>query len=502
MTVFKTHGTVIRNFFAVVWNRPMLLMAAFMIFAMCFWTLQCSLLQNILGLDILETITWGAQMAMGHGKHPPLSGWVGYFFSIISGRSDWSLYLAAQLSLVVGACFVYKVARMFWDEYASAVATLLLFFLFYYTPSETKFSTYFLEIALQPIMTYYFFKASREKKIHQWLLFGFFCGLGILNKYSTCLLLAGFLIVFFLNRDYRKQFFSLGPWLGLVIFLLVISPHLIWLFHHDFVCLKHVGNRLAEEHDWTLPLVVIATAVYPFAMQGAVMCLACLPRYRHWARKKKEMEILRWSLILTLVPSLTFIGIAFCGSDVIMMWFCSTASWTGIAVVAAFPFVIDREIFKRVYLLLLLFFFCMAIGTTCDLLFSSRKRIHTTPSAIVDPALAFWQSKRSDPIPVVVGERWWATVLEQYSEGHAPACEVNDDVFFELYRNRISEDGALLIGDPEAFKDFIQKTGYRDLKFTPIEYEFKALLGRKKKSAFFVAYYPSRAEREMETQRH
>ena len=485
-----------RSFFSSLWDRPVNLMLFFMAFAMVFWTVQCSLLQNILGLDILETITWGAQMTLGHSKHPPLSGWVGYFFSVLSGHSDWSLYFAAQLSLMIGAWFVYKLARMFWDEYASAVAALLLFFLFYYTPSETKFSTYFLEIALQPVMAYCFFKALREHRIHQWLLFGFFCGLGILNKYSTFLLLTGFLLIFFLNREYRKQFFSWGPWLALATFLLVISPHLVWLWNHDFACFKHIGNRMEEEHDWTLPLLVIAAAAYPFAMQGGVMLLACLPRFQRWTRKRRDTEIFRWSLILTLVPSVFFIVIALCGNDVIMMWFCSVASWTGIAVVAAFPFVVDREIFKRVYLLLLLFFFCMAAGTTCDLLFSSRKRIHTMPSAIVDPALAFWHSKRSDPVPVVVGERWWTAVIENYSEGRPPACEVNDDVFFELYRDRIFEKGALLAGDPEAFADFIRKTGYRELKFQSIDYEFKALLGRKKKSSFSVAYYPSRAERE------
>ena len=119
-----------KSFFSSLWDRPVNLMLFFMAFAMVFWTVQCSLLQNILGLDILETITWGAQMTLGHSKHPPLSGWVGYFFSVLSGHSDWSLYFAAQLSLMTGAWFVYKLARMFWDEYASAVAALLLFFLF------------------------------------------------------------------------------------------------------------------------------------------------------------------------------------------------------------------------------------------------------------------------------------------------------------------------------------------------------------------------------------
>ena len=84
------------------WDRPTAALLLFMGVIMTMWTLQCSLLQNILGLDILETVTWGAQMTWGHSKHPPLSGWLGYFFSAISGHADWSLYLAAQASLMIG----------------------------------------------------------------------------------------------------------------------------------------------------------------------------------------------------------------------------------------------------------------------------------------------------------------------------------------------------------------------------------------------------------------
>ena len=55
------------------WDRPTAALLLFMGVIMTMWTLQCSLLQNILGLDILETVTWGAQMTWGHSKHPPLS---------------------------------------------------------------------------------------------------------------------------------------------------------------------------------------------------------------------------------------------------------------------------------------------------------------------------------------------------------------------------------------------------------------------------------------------
>lgn len=484
---------------AVLWDKPEIALLLFMGAAALVWTLQCSLLQNILGLDILETITWGAQMTWGHSKHPPLSGWLGYFFSVISGHADWSLYLAAQLFLMIGVWYVYKLAGIFMDKYSAAVSAILLFFLFYYNPSETKFSTYFVEIALRPVMAYYFFTALRDRRTYQWLLFGLFCGLGMLNKYSTVLLLAAFLAVFFLNREYRKQFLSPGPWLALLVFLLVISPHLKWLGDHDYACLRHVGHRMTDRHDWYLPILVVAATLYPFVMQAGVLFLACLPDYRKWTRKAPQPEIVRWALILTLVPSVFFVLISLFGSGVILMWFCSLASWTGIAVVAAFPFAVNREMFKRVYLLLLLFTCGMFIGTSIDLLYGTRARIHATPQSIVEPARAFWNSRRSDPIPVVIGDRWFAAVIENYSEGRPPACEVNDDVFFDLYRDTILEKGALLIGKPESLMGFVKKTGY-PLEFKPVTYEFRSLLGRTRKSSFVLAYFPSRAEREKKTE--
>lgn len=478
------------------WDRPTAALLLFMGVIMTMWTLQCSLLQNILGLDILETVTWGAQMTWGHSKHPPLSGWLGYFFSAISGHADWSLYLAAQASLMIGVWYVYKLAREFFSPYPAAVSALLLFFLFYYNPSETKFSTYFVEIALRPVMAYYFFLALRDRKLRQWLLFGLFCGLGMLNKYSTALLLIAFLVVFLLKKEYRKQFCSPGPWLAALVFLLVLSPHLVWLWNHDFACLKHVGSRMTDKHAWYLPLLVIGATLYPFAVQGGVLMLSVLPGFRSRERRPVQRDILRWSLILTLIPSGFFILISLFGSGVILMWFCSLASWTGIAAVAAFPFEIDRTVFKRIFLLLVLLTCGIFIGTTIDLLAGTRIRIHTKPEAIVDPVVAFWKSHRSDPIPVVVGTRWEATVMENYTPGRPPACEVNDDVFFDRYRDLIQEKGALLIGKQDSFADFIRKTGYTELKLQKITFPCRSLLGRKRTGRVYVACYPSRSERE------
>ena len=241
---------------------PEFVLALFIIGSNIIWTVQCSLLQSVLSIDIYETIVWGSQMQLGHSKHPPLSGWIGYFASWVTGHSDWGMYLIAQLCLGTGVFFSFKLARLFFDRYRAVVSALMLYLLIFYTPSEMKFSTYFVEIAIAPAAAYALLKALRDGKIWRWLILGVLCALGILNKYSFGLIMAGFALIVLTRREYRKSLLTAGPYLAGIVFLLVISPHLKWLWDHDFVCFKHVGGRLEEEHSALMPLVVVSDRRY------------------------------------------------------------------------------------------------------------------------------------------------------------------------------------------------------------------------------------------------
>ena len=103
------------------------------------WSIQCTLFQTVLGKDIVETVMWGSYWQLGHLKHPPLSGWIGYLIAACTGYSDFAMYLAAQVCLLIGVFYVYKLARLFLEERESAVSALLLYLLFYYNPSSMKF---------------------------------------------------------------------------------------------------------------------------------------------------------------------------------------------------------------------------------------------------------------------------------------------------------------------------------------------------------------------------
>ena len=493
-------------------DRPSLVVAGFVLSSVILWTVQCSLLQSVLSIDIYETIVWGNQMQWGYSKHPPLSGWIGYFCSWVTGHSDWGMYFIAQFCLGLGVWFTYRLARLFFDGYRAAVAALMLYLLFFYTPSETKFSTYFVEIAIAPLAAYTLLRALREGSLLRWIALGALCALGILNKYSFGLMLAAFAVIVLTRREYRRSLASAGPYLAFLVFLLMISPHLKWLYEHDFVCFQHTAARLKETHILLMPLLVLGMSAYPPAMEVLVLLLAGFPLRRRRAaaersgigarivsylrgfftvarRTPEDRAALHFAAILTLFPGAFYLLLSLCGTDIILMWLCTVFSASGIMVLAYFPVRVDRAVFRRFSLLTAIFIAIMFVGTTLDSLFRSTISMHLDPDEVVRKAESFWRRHSSEPVRVVVGELRYAALFSHYSAGHPPVCEAQDAIMFELYRDTIRRHGALLISnDAEDFDLFLQRVGRPGLKFRKYPVKYHAPLGRIRQHRFVAGY--------------
>ncbi|MBQ6353077.1 MAG: glycosyltransferase family 39 protein [Lentisphaeria bacterium] len=485
-------------------DRPELVLFFFILLSLAIWTLQCSLLQSVLGIDIFETIVWGEQLQWGHSKHPPLSGWIGYFCTWATGHSDWGLYLAAQLCIGLGVFFTFKTARMFFDRFRAATAALLLYFLLYYTPSEMKFCTYLVEIDIAPAAAFLLLKSLRENRWNHWCAFGAVCGLGILNKYSFGLIAVAFVLVMLTRREYRRRYASVGPYLAVLVAIAVTSPHLKWLYEHDFVCFRHVGDRLDEEHNILMPLYVLAAALYPVLMEGlvVVLTLAPLPPRRGaewlrswraldgWTRGDRNFEALHFSGVVSFLPGAVYLALSLAGTDIILMWLCSVASLSGIFVMALCPVEVDRRFFQRFSLLLAGFIGVVFDGVTADLLLRTADGVHMRPAPVVAAAEKCWRKSSDEPIPLVIGGLRFAALVDHYSSAHPPVCDPEDEVMIALYRDRIRERGALLVDAKIRDFDGFLKRVEVPVRFQKHRVSFSARFGKKKNRGFVVGVLP------------
>ena len=462
------------------------------------WSVQCTAFQSVLGKDILETVTWGAQWQLGHLKHPPLSGWIGYLIAAATGYSDFAMYFAAQLFLAIGAFYVYKLAREFLNETESAASVLLLYVLFYYNPSSMKFCSHFLEAAFMPAMAYYIVRGAKHDRIADWLLAGVFTALAILGKYSGAVILPVCLVYILWDRERRKCFLKPGVWLGMALCAVLLLPHLIWLARHDFCCLLHVRRRITDDQmPWYYFLEIAAVGIAPIAVSLLALLLSWLPCRKEGTRKpsprKPEVrDILVLSMLLSVIPVVLLTLIALSGGDVVMMWLSFLASWFGIWAVAWFPWEITRSHFRNLWLLAVLYTLIALIATTVDIAGKTRLRCHADTGRIVKVVEEYCRKQvPGGKVPMVIGERWLAGVVQFYSPSHPLSFDGDDPVSLAPFRERIGREGALLIGDQEDLQKWLPEMAGA-VKFEYLPVQCKARFGKTKYYDYVIAFYPGK----------
>ena len=101
--------------------------------------------------------------------------------------------------------------------------------------------------------------------------------LGFLTKYLFIYLIFAVKIIFILqiikNKEFKTKFLIPGT-----IFILILTPHLIWLFQNDFVTIKYALNRTGIEQTNFLdhlynPYIFIAKQIVNFISKKKIKML-------------------------------------------------------------------------------------------------------------------------------------------------------------------------------------------------------------------------------------
>lgn len=212
------------------------------------WTLVPAFIRHNLPLDALEGTTWGRQLEWGYDKNPFLNAWLTALATYLGGER--MVYFFSQLS--VAACFwsVFQLGKKILSPVYAVLAVLVLEGLQYTNVHAIDFNDNVLELGLWALTVYFFYQAITTRKLVTWLLTGFFAALGVMAKYYTLALIASLAIVFLIDKDARAQLKTRTPYMGLLLFLIIITPHTIWLFFHQFVTINYVFLRTSAEPSW------------------------------------------------------------------------------------------------------------------------------------------------------------------------------------------------------------------------------------------------------------
>ena len=324
------------------------------------WTLIPTLTNNNLPLDTIEALAWGSNLDWGFNKHPPMSAFLVEIFYQIFGSQDWAYYLLSQICVIISFFVVFKFAENFFEnKIFCLLSVLLLEGIYFYNFTTPEFNVNVCLMPFWALTVLYLWKGFKDNKIIDWFLVGLFAGFGFLSKYLFIYL--GLAIDIFLIYMIYKKKIDFKCMVSLILFLIVLLPHLIWLTENNYVTITYGLHRTGSEHPNILnhiihPLIFLGKQIgilIPFFLMLLFLSSKLKTRFNF-----KDNKLL-FLLAINIVPVfLVFFTSMIMGVKIRTMWMTPFYLFFGVFVIYIFQSQINLNKLKgftAVFIILFIF---------------------------------------------------------------------------------------------------------------------------------------------------
>jgi 4-amino-4-deoxy-L-arabinose transferase-like glycosyltransferase len=199
------------------------------------WTVYGTIAKSGQGLhpDMTELLDWSRHLAWGY-KHPPLAAALVWLWFKVFPVAAWSYYLLAMLMPALTLWIVWRLTADYLDIekrlFGLALLTLVPFFNFH----ALKFNVNTVLMPLWAAATFWFLRAYTTRSAFYAALAGYGAAACMLGKYWSIVLIAGLVVAALTDRRRTIYFRSAAPWITVAAGVIVLAPHLVWLYQHDF----------------------------------------------------------------------------------------------------------------------------------------------------------------------------------------------------------------------------------------------------------------------------
>ena len=445
----------------------------FFIFALShlvIWTVVPSLTNKNLPLDTIEALAWGSNLDWGFNKHPPISAFFPEVIYQIFGPQDWAYYLLSQLFVLVAFYFVFKFSSEFLGNVKlSLISVLLLEAIYFYNFTTPEFNVNVCQLPFWSLVVYYSWKIYETNKIKfiDCFLVGLFAALGFLSKYLFIYLLISIDLLFvwliFIKKTKKFDFKYL---ITLEVFIVLLIPHLIWLFNNDFITITYGLKRTGLEGSGILDHLKYPS-IFLFKQIGILIpfffLIFLLIKKIKTKINFKDKKLI-FLIFITILPILLmFITSFVTGSKIRTMWMTPFYLFFGVFFVYIFKLQINlKKINSFLYGFIFLFFLSPAIYSYVSIK-QTDKRTDYFGRDIANLVERRWNKNFSNEIKYVIGDEWYAGNLSYHISSRPKwFLDLKDKT------NKLDPNGGVIyVGNPEILKDIcpgdfgkINKHGY------------------------------------------
>ncbi|MDC3071607.1 glycosyltransferase family 39 protein [Candidatus Pelagibacter sp.] len=385
------------------------------------WTLVPFLTNKNLPLDTIEALAWGSNLDWGFSKHPPMSAFFSEFFFILFGAQDWAYYLLSQISVLIAFFFVFKFAfEILGNSKLSLISVLLLESIFFYNFTTPEFNVNVCQLPFWASVVYFTWKIynSKEIKFVDCLLVGSFAAFGFLSKYLFFYLLISIILLFIYLIFFKKiKKFDFKYLIILEVFLVLLIPHIIWLYQNDFVTISYGLERTTFEKS-----VIIDHLKYPvtFLLKQTALLIpfflltfSLLKKFNFKINFKDKKIIFLFSV--TMLPIILILFTSFIsGSKIRTMWMTPFYLFFGVFFIYIYKAQINlKKINLFLYGFLFLFFLSPIVYSFISIK-QDNKRTDYSGKEIADLVERRWSKNFSNEIMYVIGDEWHAGNLSYH----------------------------------------------------------------------------------------
>ncbi len=396
----------------------------FFIFALShliIWTIVPSLTNKNLPLDTIEALAWGSNLDWGFNKHPPMSAFFPEVFFKIFGAQDWAFYLLSQIFVLIAFYFVFKLSfEVLGNIKLSLISVLLLESIYFYNFTTPEFNVNVCQLPFWSLVVYFTWKIyeTKEIKFSDCFFIGLFAAIGFLSKYLFIYLLFAIIFLFTHSIFVKKiKKFDFKYLITIEVFLVLLVPHLIWLFNNDFITinygLKRTGLEGSEIFDhFKYPLIFLLKQLgilVPFFF--LVFLLVKKVKFKINFKDHKFLFL----LFVNIFPiALMFLTSAITGSKIRTMWMTPFYLFFGLMFVYIFQSQINIKKINSFLYGFIFLFFLSPILYSYESISKTDKRTDYPGKEIAAKVQIVWDQDFDKEIEFVTGNEWNAGNLSYH----------------------------------------------------------------------------------------
>lgn len=392
------------------------------------WTLIPSLMRPTVTHDTLESITWGLQWQLGYYKHPFLTAWLSAAATQLFDSVGWPVYLLAQLAVATTFFATWKLAQQFLDAVPALIASLALEGVLFYNINSFNLTPDTLQSPLWALLALFFYHSLKTQRISYWLATGFVAALCICTKYQAILLFLSMLLLCLTNPTAKKSFQKSGIYLAFMLFIVLITPHFLWLYQHNFVSIQYAFKTpvpYAQTKDWASHLI------YPlrYFINNVLSVLGLLVLlwpfyYKSKSSSSKEQQtltIFQWHFLLFICFGPVLFSLLLCslsGNYFSPRWSTPYFFALGILMMAYLNPLLNAKSIKRFVLSLIALSFLLVVGKIINLklLFLPNSDAFLPNKHIATHLTKIWHERYKKPVPFIAGSNYLVASITPYMQ--------------------------------------------------------------------------------------